>query len=141
MKSILQPRIRDFVAWQLEHYQQNRQQLEEVKRDMIPSATPKYAPSGGHSNEASRSTEDIALQITSSVYVQHLERTVKAIEAVISKLDSTDTQLISLVYFQGSYTVTGAAQIVNLSQAAAYNHINSVLTAIALELGLINAGY
>lgn len=142
MKSILQTRVRDFVAWQLEHYYQSKRQLEDIKKDLIPSATPKYGGTGGgHGNEASRVTEDVVIKICSPVYVQQLERTVSAIERIVGKLDKTDTQLITLVYFQGSYTVNGAAQIVGLSQSAAYNHINRILTAIALELGLINAGY
>lgn len=142
LKSILQPRVRDFVAWQLEHYSQNKRQLEQIKKDLIPSATPNYGSAGGgHSNVANRTTEDVVIQICSPVYVQQLERTIKAIEYVLDKLDSTDEQLITLVYFQGSYTVSGAAQIVNLSQSTAYEHINKILTAIALELGLINAGY
>jgi hypothetical protein len=31
--------------------------------------------------------------------------------------------------------------IVNMSQSAAYNHINKILVAVALELGLVNDGY
>ena len=141
MKSILQPRIRDFVVWQLEHYPQDRQQLEEIKKDMIPSATPNYNSIGGHSNEVSRTTEDIALQIASSVYVQRLEQTVQAIKCVIDRLDDTDAQLINLVYFKGTHTVDGAAMVANLSSRTAYRHINRVLTAVALELGLINVPF
>ena len=81
------------------------------------------------------------MQISSSVYIRNLEQTVHAIDYVVDQLDQTDAQLISLVYFKGVYTVEGAAHVVNLSRTAAYNHINSVLTAVALELGLINAGY
>ena len=138
MKSVLQPRIRDFVAWQLEHYRDNKMQLEEYKRDMIPSPTPTYGGTGGHGNEAHRSTEDVVERISSSAYIRNLEQTVKAIDYVISRLDSTDLDLVKLVYFRGEYTVEGAAQIVNLSRRAAYNHINSVLVAVAMELGLVN---
>lgn len=138
MKSVLQPRVRDFVAWQLEHYRDNKMQLEEYKRDMIPSPTAKYGGTTGHGNEAHRSTEDIVERISSSAYIRNLEQTVKAIDYVISRLDSTDLDLVKLVYFRGEYTVEGAAQIVNLSRRAAYNHINSVLVAIAMELGLVN---
>lgn len=81
------------------------------------------------------------MQISSSVYLRNLEQTVRAIEYVVDRLDETDAKLISLVYFKGTYTIEGAAQIVNLSRRAAYNHINNVLVAVALELGLINAGY
>ena len=138
MKSVLQPRVRDFVAWQLEHYRDNKMKLEEYKRDMIPSPTAKYGGTTGHGNEAHRSTEDIVERISSSAYIRNLEQTVKAIDYVISRLDSTDLDLVKLVYFRGEYTVEGAAQIVNLSRRAAYNHINSVLVAVAMELGLVN---
>ena len=141
MKSILQPRVRDFVAWQLEHYQTNRAQLESIKRDLIPSPTPTYGGSEGHSTEAHRTTEDIMVQISSSAYVRNLEQTVKAIQYVIDRLDDTDLRLIELVYFRGSHTVDGAAMIVNLSSRTAYRHINNVLTAVALELGLINVSF
>ena len=141
MKSILQPRVRDFVAWQLEHYQTNRAQLESIKRDLIPSPTPNYGGSEGHSTEAHRTTEDIMVQISSSAYVRNLEQTVKAIQYVIDRLDDTDLRLIELVYFRGSHTVDGAAMIVNLSSRTAYRHINNVLTAVALELGLINVSF
>lgn len=141
MKSILQPRVRDFVAWQLEHYQTNRAQLESIKRDLIPSPTPTYGGSEGHSTEAHRTTEDITIQISSSAYVRNLEQTVKAIQYVIDRLDDTDLRLIELVYFKGTHTVDGAAMIVNLSGRTAYRHINRVLTAVALELGLINVSF
>ena len=141
MKSILQPRVRDFVAWQLEHYQTNRAQLESIKRDLIPSPTPNYGGSEGRSTEAHRTTEDIMVQISSSAYVRNLEQTVKAIQYVIDRLDDTDLRLIELVYFRGSHTVDGAAMIVNLSSRTAYRHINNVLTAVALELGLINVSF
>lgn len=140
MKSILQPRIRDFVAWQLEHYPSNRSQLESIKRDLIPSPTPTYGGSEGHSNEAHRTTEDIMVQISSSAYIRQLEQTVAAIRYVVDRLDMTDLQLVELVYFKGTHTVEGAAIIVGLSRTAAFNHINKVLTAVALELGLINVG-
>jgi RinA family phage transcriptional activator len=141
MKSILQPRVRDFVAWQLEHYQTNQAQLEAIKRDLIPSPTPNYGGSEGHSSEAHRTTEDVMIQISSSAYIRNLEQTVKAIQYVINRLDDIDLRLVELVYFKGTHTVGGAAMIVNLSQSAAYNHLNKVLVAVALELGLVNEGY
>ena len=141
MKSVLQPRVRDFVAWQLEHYRDNKMQLEEYKRDMIPSPTAKYGGTTGHGNEAHRSTEDIVERISSSAYIRNLEQTVKAIDHVIGRLDATDLRLIELVYFKGTHTVDGAAMIVNLSSRTAYRHINNVLTAVAMELGLINVSY
>lgn len=81
------------------------------------------------------------MQISSSAYIRNLEQTVKAIQYVIERLDDTDLRLIELVYFKGTHTVDGAAMIVNLSSRTAYRHINRVLTAVALELGLINVSF
>lgn len=81
------------------------------------------------------------LQISSSAYVRQLEQTVAAIQYVIDRLDETDLRLIELVFFKGTHTVDGAAMIVNLSSRTAYRHINNVLTAVAMELGLINVSY
>lgn len=80
------------------------------------------------------------VQISSSAYIRQLEQTVAAIRYVVDRLDMTDLQLVELVYFKGTHTVEGAAIIVGLSRTAAFNHINKVLTAVALELGLINVG-
>jgi len=136
-KTLLQTQLRDFCIWELEHYHENRRQLEEVKRDSIPSPTPSYEGTS-HGSEASRTTENVALRICSAQYIKRLEDSVRGVGRVVSVLSQVDRKLVNLVYWQKAYTVTGAAQVVGLSTSAAYDHINAILASIARELGYIN---
>lgn len=137
-KAILSPALRSFVEWQLEHYHETRRTLKEYERDILPSNTPGYSLSAsGHSGE-SRPTEDISFKLLSDLYIQQSIRTVNAIERVLKKLDGEETKLISLVYWQGSHSVSGAALSLHISNATAYRKVNAILGEIARELGYVS---
>jgi len=133
----LTPQIKGYVEWQLEHYREDRRELEEYKRDAIPSATPGYSLAPGGCS-TSRTTEDIAVRIETNVYVEQLERSCKAIERVLSHLCETDMKLIDLAYWKRSHTVEGAGMAIGLSRAGTYRHVNSILGLVAKEMGLIS---
>ena len=128
--------IKDWCEWQLRYYRESKMQLEQLKNDMIPSATPKYSESIGGS-EVSRNTEDIAMRIISSPYIRQLEITVDGITRALSNLDDIDILLINYIYWRKEYTVEGAALKANLSRSAAYKRLNKILGLIAYEIGLI----
>lgn len=135
----LEKRLKEFIEWELEHYPENKRQLEEYKRDMIPSATPAYSlAAGGHSGE-SRPTENIGLKIISDQYVIHTARTVEAIERVLNKISREDYKLIDLVYWKGSHSISGAALSCHMSKSAAYRRLNIITTALAKEMGYVSA--
>lgn len=135
----LEKRLKEFIEWELEHYPENKRQLEEYKRDMIPSATPAYSlAAGGHSGE-SRPTENIGLKILSDQYVIHTARTVEAIERVLNKISREDYKLIDLVYWKGSHSISGAALSCHMSKSAAYRRLNIITTALAKEMGYVSA--
>lgn len=136
-KSSISPRIKGIVEWQLEHYWQDKQNIEQYWSDSTPSPTPMYTDSTG-GGEAERKTESTALRIASTPYIQQTERSCKAIENVLNSVDAIDKKLIRLVYWQQTHTVEGAAQVLHMSQASAYRHINGILCAIALEMGYIS---
>lgn len=134
----LEKRLKEFIEWELEHYPENKRQLEEYKRDMIPSATPAYSlAAGGHSGE-SRPTENISLKILSDQYVMHTARTVEAIERVLSRINKEDYKLINLVYWKGSHSISGAALDSHMSKSAAYRRLNAIITALAKEMGYVS---
>ncbi len=133
----LNPRIKSYVEWQLEHYHEDKKQLEEIKSAMMPQITTSYG-TGGHGNSVSSPTEDAAIRMTTNAYIQSTERSVRAIEHTLAKCDSTSRTLIDMVYWRRTMTVTGAAAKCNLSPSGAYNRINKILTAVAFEMGLIN---
>ena len=133
----LNPRIKAYVEWQLEHYHEDKKQLEEIKDAMMPQITTSYG-TGGHGNSVSSPTEDAAMRMATNAYIQATERSVRAIEHTLCKCDSTSRTLIDIVYWRRTMTVTGAAAKCCMSQMGAYKRINKVLTGIAFEMGLIN---
>lgn len=133
----LSPSIKATVEWQLQYYREDLRQLEEVKRDLIPSPVPSYSQTTGAAGEAKRTTEDIAMRMISSPYIRRLEISCEAISRVLSNLDEIDLKLIELVYWRREYTVEGAAMKIHLSKTAAYQRINKILGAIAYSLGYV----
>lgn len=136
-KSPLSPRVKHMVEWQLEHYWQDKRNIEQYWADAIPSPTQKYTEGSG-SSTVSREAESTALRIATSPYITQTERSIKAIECVLGAVESVDRKLIDLIYWKQAYTVEGAAQAVNLGTVTAYRHINKVLHNIALEMGYIS---
>lgn len=134
----LSPAIKSTVEWQLQYYREDLRQLEDYKRDLIPSGVQGYSPTAGvDGGEVSRTTEDVAFRLISSPYIRRLEITCEAIGRVLSKLDEVDLKLIELVYWRREYTVEGAAMKIHLSKTAAYQRINKILGAIAYSLGYV----
>lgn len=130
-------RVRSFLEWRLEHYPEDKRQVERYKQGLIPSVTPNYGGSGGASSELSRPVESVALRTATDRYVVELERVIYAIDHVLARANPLDKRLIDLVYFRGTHTVTGAAMVAHLSKSSAYRRINNVLVEIAAELGYV----
>jgi len=137
-KFALNPKVKGYIEWQLEHYHDDKKQLEEYKNSFIPSGIANYSETGGCSGgQVGNPTERAVMAIASNRYIASLERSIGAIDAVLTKCDETDKKLIDLVYWRRSYTVVGAAYKVNISKSAAYKRINKILTAIATEAGAV----
>ena len=132
--------IKRTVEWHLEHYPEDKRELEAYKRSLIPSPTQSISPTAGVSGgEPHRSTEDIVLRIISSPYIRMLEITCKAIEEALSAEDDTTRKLVELIYWRREYTVEGAGAKLCMSKNSAYRRINNVLARIALEMGYVSA--
>lgn len=138
-KFTLAQKVKDWVAWQLEHYHEDKKQLEQYKNDMIPSPIASYSLAGGcGSGSVSQPTENLAIKMATSAYIIEIERNIATIDRVLSVLSETDKQLIDLVYWKRTYTIAGAGMKVGLSTSKAYQHINNILGLIALERGYVN---
>ena len=135
-KSSISPRVRGMVEWQLEHYREYKDEIQQYWADMIPSATPKYTDGKG-GGEVIRNAENTALRISMSPYLVQTERSCKAIEYVLKNTDDIDRKLVELVYWKQAYTVAGAAQILHISRSAAYRRKDRILYNIATELGYV----
>lgn len=137
-KYTLSPRIKEMVEWQLEHYHEDRRQLEKSKADLIPSPVAKLSAEGGGSSATNRGTENVVMDIITNQHIKHLENSCNAIHRVVEGLAPEDIKLVELVYWRREYTVEGAGQIVGLSKSSAYRHVNDILTDIAQELGYVS---
>lgn len=131
--------VKSYVEWQLEHYHEDKRQLEQYRLDLMPTATANYNfNGGGRASEPGNPTERAALKMATNPYILATERSIRAIDAVLERCDETEKKLVELVYWRKSHTVFGAAMKVNYSTKTAYRHINSILCSIALELGLVS---
>lgn len=130
-------KIRASIEWQLEHYPEDRRNLDGYKRDLIPSPTQTYSLAPGGSG-ASRTTENVAMQIVTAPYIRRMEIGCEAIERTLRKGDDTDRKLVDLVYWRREYTVAGAGLKLGLSCTGAYKRLNRILGEIACELGYIS---
>lgn len=138
-KSALSARVKGMVEWQLEHYREDLRTIETLKNDLIPSPVQRISGERTGSGTPSRSTENVAERIISHPYVKYLEQSVSAITYVLSRCDETDITIIDLHYWQRALTIEGAAMQAHVSASTAYRRVNAILTAIAIELGYINA--
>ena len=136
-KFSLNEKVKGIVEWELEHYNESKRELETVKNDMMPTMIQSMNGMPG-SHEASRQTEQVALKITTSAYINRLEKSVHAIDSVLDKLDDTDKQIVALVYWQKAYNIIGAGQRVGLSPSGAYKRINAILSLTAMEMGFVS---
>lgn len=135
----LSAEIKNTVEWQLQYYQEDRRQLESMKRDLIPSATQAYSLTAGvDGGEVKRTTEEITMKVVSSPYLRRLEITCDAIQRALKNFDDVDKRLIELVYWRREYTVEGAGLKIGLSRSAAYQRINKILGVVAYELGYVS---
>ena len=138
-KFSLPSEIKATVEWQLRYYREDKRQLNEIKRDMIPSGVQGYSLTAGvDGGEATRTTEDIAMKMVSAPYIRRLEITIDAIDRALERMDETDKKLIELVYWRKEYTPEGAGLIVGIAKSAVYQRINRILGLIAFELGYVS---
>ena len=131
--------IKRTVEWHLEHYPEDRRELESYKRELIPSPTQAYSATAGVSGgEAHRSTEEIVIRLNSSPYIRMLEITCNAVQAALDAEDETTRKIVSLVYWKREYTAEGAGMVLNISTSQVYRRINKILSRIAFEMGYVS---
>ena len=135
----LDARVKGIVEWRLTRYREDKRELEAAVERLMPSPTPTYSLVSGGSGSAGRRTEEQAFKILSSPYLMQMEHDCKAIDRAMQRFDQTDMKLIELVYWRQEYSIEGAGQLIGLSKSSAYRHVNAILTAVAVEMGLVSA--
>ena len=78
------------------------------------------------------------MSIVTTPYYDRLTKTIAAVEKLINSLSPTDRRLVYYVYMCATpITVEAAADLLGIGKTAAYNHINTILTQLARDLGFI----
>lgn len=137
-KFSLNTTTKNYVEWTLQHYREDKRQLEEHKQDMMPSTTQNYIADVVQSSNISNTTEAIGIKLVTTPYIITTERNIRAIERVLERCDNKDKELIDLVYWRQTYTTEGAAIKLDIPRRTAYRKINNILCWVALEMGLVN---
>ncbi len=140
-KSTLSARVKGMIEWQLEHYRENKIELEQYWLNMIPSPTPNYSGEPVSGGEVSRKTEDVVMRITQSTYIQQMQRSCNAIDFVLKSLNPIDKKLVDLVYWRRSHTPEGAGLLLHMGRSTVYRHINKILEDVAAEMGYISKDF
>ena len=136
-KFSLSGQIRGYIEWQLEHFKEDKRQLEQYKNEIMQQGAINYSAAPSHSG-ISNPTEKAGILLTSSPYILTTERNIQAIEKVLERCDKADLTLIDLIYWRRTHTVEGAGMKVNYSRRTAYRKINSIICMVALEMGLVS---
>ena len=137
-RKALNPQVKDFVEYKLEHIKEIEKDLAMYKREMIPSAVPSYSGMPGGGGGESRPSENVAVRMTTDAFANEAEKTVRAYHRVLDSLDPVDKKLIDMCYWKRSHNKEGAAVILHISKTNAYDRINGILFALAQEMGYIN---
>lgn len=134
--------IRNIAEWQIENYPKDKRQLAEMEKEMIRHPISNYNFYGGGRTATvdSRPTERNAFAILSDQYIQRMATGVNAVETALKGTDKTDKMLITLVYWNRTHSVEGAALECCISKAAAYQRLNKILGLVAVGMGFINIG-
>ncbi len=129
-------RIKGFILWELEHYPESKQQIEQYRNDIITAKdyTIDGQPRGTDTGDpTARKVE----KIERSAYIKQTEQTIDAIERVLKRQPPEKIKAIDLMYWRGTHTATGAGMEVGASKSTVYNWIDDIVIKTAKELGFI----
>lgn len=130
----LTPAVRSISEWQLEHYREDKRQLEKIRNDAI--SIPIASGERTKTNALARPTETAAIRL-SAPYILRMETGVAAVQRALDLSEPEDLKLIQLVYWEKRYNVDGAASVLYMGRATAYRRINEILGCVAFGLGYI----
>lgn len=131
-------RIKDYVKGELYNYWDNREQYDEMEKDIIDESP---EPSDGQpkGNGVGKPTENKAIRIinkTSTRRLLTIESRLKAIEKVFDRLIDEDMEVVKLIFKEGKSQIYTEMHN-NISKDTYYNVMNKTIWLVAKELGEI----
>ena len=117
----------------IRHYPQLCQEWEELK---TISATPNY-DEVGHGSGISKPTEQVALKLLPRVKQQEFDAVRDALQVTKSSPDGRHKiELIRLVYWKKSHTLSGAAMVIGISYRTARRWQSDFIYLVAEKYGI-----
>lgn len=135
MKQSLRKHIED----ELRDYDTTKKDWESIQADIING--------GGHGDDSgirgtdiSNPTASKALQLITNKRLSQLEKTIKAVESVVTRLPEEKFKLVVLKYWTRPQTLTdiGIAMDLHISIRTLYDWRDGIVYAIAKEMGHIS---
>lgn len=135
----LKREIRLYIESELRDYDRVKKEWEQIQDDII-NGSGHGDDSGIRGTDTSAPTESKALRLITNRRLAQLERTIKAFESVLTRLQEDKYRLVVLKYWTRPQMLTdeGISQQLICDKRTLYKWIDGILTALAKEMGVID---
>lgn len=131
-----------YVEAELYDYPYTKEEIESL-RDNIIEAVPVLDNIEGASRKPTYKLSDPTFtkagRLLTNRRLRRMEETVNAIERVLARLPKEKMELVKLKYWDCRLSNRGVAEALHVSDATYYRWRNEIVTAVAIEMGLVNA--
>jgi RinA family phage transcriptional activator len=131
-----------YIEFELRHFEQTKRDWEQLQDQIVTGSdyTISDMPRG---TDVSDSTQAKAMRLCTNARLMQMERTVRAIERILTGLPEEKYKLIEMRYWTSPRTLTddGIALEIYCNKRTMYRWIDEIMFAIAAELGIINPDY
>ena len=131
--------LKAYIELELRDYSRTKNELACLEEEIILGSSKEECE--GRSNIPGRPTEQKAIKLTTNRRLAQMERTIRAIDSVVARLDEDKYKLVDLMYWKQPQILTpyGLAMELHISQRTVYNWADEICLAVAVEMGLIDA--
>jgi len=135
----LKKEIKVYIESELRSYDTTKKEWEEIQSNIIHKGC-SGDDSGIIGTDLGNATQSKALQMISNKRLSQLERTIKAFERVIGRLQEDKFRFVVLKYWTTPQILTdnGIAVELSISKRTLYDWQNGILLALAKEMGLVD---
>lgn len=133
----MQRAIRQFVEYELRYYHETKAELGRMREQLDGKPAEECY---GRPSLPGDPTGQKAVKLLSNRRLAQMERTVKAINLVMSGLDEPQASMIRMRYFDEPRRLTdaGIAQQIGIDVRTLYRWADAILLAIAVEMNIID---
>lgn len=131
--------IRVYIESELRDYDRTKAEWELIQDDIVRGSSC-GDDSGIRGTDIGNTTQSKALRLISNKRLAQLQRTILAIERVLMNLTEDKFKLVQLKYWDHPRTLTddGIAMELFIDKRSLYNWNNTILLALAKEMGLVD---